>query len=44
LKGYVEDSDVKAAAVLPEVDGKEEEPLRDNWDFLTDAVDMLFRM
>ncbi|KDR70620.1 hypothetical protein GALMADRAFT_76041, partial [Galerina marginata CBS 339.88] len=31
LLGYVKDSDVKAAAVLPEVDGDEQE-LPDNWD------------
>jgi hypothetical protein len=31
LLGYVKDSDVKAAAVLPEVDGDEEE-LADGWD------------
>jgi hypothetical protein len=32
--GYVKDDDVKSAAVLPEVDG-EEEDLADNWDSLT---------
>ncbi|KAF8805656.1 hypothetical protein BYT27DRAFT_7104087 [Phlegmacium glaucopus] len=31
LMGYVKDDDVKLAAVLPEVDGEEEEPA-DNWD------------
>jgi hypothetical protein len=33
LLGYVQDSDVKSAAVLPEVDGAEEE-LADDWDSL----------
>jgi hypothetical protein len=32
--GYVKDSDLKSAAVLPEVDGKEEE-LAYDWDSLT---------
>ena len=31
LLGYVKDNDVKAAAVLPAVDGKEDE-LAENWD------------
>ena len=31
LLGYVQDGDVKSAAVLPEVDGAEEE-LPDDWD------------
>jgi len=31
LLGYVKDNDVKAAAVLPAVDGKEEELAKD-WD------------
>ena len=31
LMGYVKDDDVMAAAVLPEVNGKEEE-LAKNWD------------
>ena len=31
--GYVRDDDVKSAAVLPEVDGEEEE-LADDWDSL----------
>ena len=31
--GYVKDDDIKAAAVLPEVDG-EEEDLADDWDSL----------
>jgi len=30
---YVKDDDVKSAAVLPEVDGEEEE-LADDWDLL----------
>jgi len=34
LMGYVEDNDVKSAAVLPEVDG-EEDYLADGWDSLT---------
>ncbi len=33
--GYVKDEDVKAAAVLPEVDGEEEE-LSMDWDSLAD--------
>ena len=35
LMGYVKDEDVKAAAVLPEVDG-EEEDLPMDWDSLAD--------
>ena len=35
--GYVKDSDVKAAAVFPEVDGKEDE-LTEDWDSL-DTLD-----
>ena len=31
--GYVKDNDIKAVAVLPEVDG-EEEDLADDWDSL----------
>ena len=31
--GYVKDDDIKSAAVLPEVDGDEED-LADNWDSL----------
>ncbi|KDR74204.1 hypothetical protein GALMADRAFT_71025, partial [Galerina marginata CBS 339.88] len=31
IMGYVKDSDIKATAVLPEVEGDEEE-LTDNWD------------
>jgi hypothetical protein len=34
LMGYVKDEDVRAAAVLPEVDGEEEE-LPMDWDSLT---------
>jgi hypothetical protein len=33
LMGYVKDIDVKAVAVLPEVDGDEEE-LEENWDMI----------
>lgn len=35
LKGYVKDEDVRAAAILPEVDGEEEE-LPMDWDSLAD--------
>ena len=34
LMGYVKDSDVKAVAMLPEVDGDGEEELEDNWDMI----------
>jgi hypothetical protein len=33
LMGYVKDTDVKAVAVLPEVDGDEDE-LEENWDMI----------
>jgi hypothetical protein len=36
LLGYVKDNDVKAAAVLPAVNGKEEE-LAEDWD----SIDVL---
>jgi hypothetical protein len=32
--GYVKDTDVKSATILPEVDGEEEE-LAENWDRIT---------
>lgn len=37
LKGYVKSCDVKAAAVLPEVEGEEEE-LKEEWD----VIEMLY--
>ena len=34
--GYVKDSDLKAATVLPDLqEGEKEEPLADNWDLIT---------
>jgi hypothetical protein len=32
--GFVKDSDIRAVAALPEVDGEEEE-LEDNWDAIS---------
>jgi hypothetical protein len=32
--GYVKDTDMKSATILPEVDGEEEE-LAENWDRIT---------
>jgi hypothetical protein len=34
---YVKDSDLKAAAILPEVDGEEEEELAEDWDSVTSS-------
>ena len=34
LMGYVQDSDVKAVTMLPDLEGDEEEPLEENWDLI----------
>jgi hypothetical protein len=37
LMDYVKDRDLKAAAILPEVDGEEEEELAEDWDSVTSS-------
>jgi len=34
LMGYVQDSDVKAVTMLPDLEDDEEEPLEENWDVI----------